>query len=127
MHCQNDMLFDQTKPAHTPETAHSRITARATSLLSYAAILALISASTATMMLCPCDSVGFHDPYAVSLVGIAALFGIAAAFLIYRRMRRDAGATAFLRAVGALAIVGVAVFAELSAAMYVVAWLARPR
>ena len=79
------------------------------------------------MKLYPCDSVGLHDHYAISLVAVAAVFGIAAAFLVYRRMRRDSGATAFLRVVGAIAVVGFGVYAELLAAMYVVAWLARPR
>jgi len=121
------MLFDESNRRHAAETQDSQTPRRARILLIYAAIFALISAATAAMMLCPCDSVGIHDHYAISLVAIAALFGIAAAFLVYRLMRRDTGATAFLKALGALAIVACALFAELTAAMYAVAWLARPR
>lgn len=93
----------------------------------YAAIFALISAATAVMLLCPCDSVGIHDHYAISLLALAALFGIAAAVLLYRRMKSDTGITGFLRAVIAMAVVGVSIYIELFAAMEVVAWLARPR
>jgi predicted membrane channel-forming protein YqfA (hemolysin III family) len=46
--------------------------------LDYALIFCLISASTAVMMLCPCDMVGIHDHYAISLVALAALFAIVA-------------------------------------------------
>lgn len=95
--------------------------------LTYASIFCLISASTAAMMLCPCDIVGIHRHYAVSLVGLACLFGIAAAHLVYRSMRRDAGMTAFLRAVIALAIVGASVYVELMVAMEIVAWMAARR
>jgi predicted membrane channel-forming protein YqfA (hemolysin III family) len=92
--------------------------------LSYALIFVLISASTATMMLCPCDTVGLHDYNAISLVALATLFGIAAAYVLYRRMSRDSGITGFLRAVIALAVVGVSVYVELFIAQEVVAWLA---
>lgn len=93
--------------------------------LNYALIFCLISAATALMMLCPCDIVGIHDQYAISQVACAAFFGIAAAYLIYRHMSRDSGITDFLRAVIALAIVGVSVYAELCLAMETVAWMAR--
>jgi len=95
--------------------------------LSYALIFGLISASTGTMMLCPCDMVGIHDYNAISLVALASLFGFAAAFVLYRRMSRDSGITGFLRAVVALVIVGVSVSVELFLAQEIVAWLARPR
>jgi membrane associated rhomboid family serine protease len=95
--------------------------------LSYALVFSLISASTAVMMLCPCDTVGVHDYNAISLVALAALFAIAAAYVVHRRMSRDSGITGFLRAVIALAIVGVSVYAELFLAQEVVAWLASPR
>ncbi len=120
------MLFSQPNPAAATESSAASLTARTKRLLSYIAIFALISASTAVMMLCPCDSVGIHDRRAISLVALAALFGIAAACLIYRRMQRDSGATGFLRAFAAIVIVGFAVYAELFVAMEVVAWLARP-
>lgn len=95
--------------------------------LSYASIFCLISASTAVMMLCPCDIVGIHHHYAISLVALASFFGIAAAYLVYRHMKRDSGFTAFLRAVIALAIVGVSVSVELFVAMKIVAWMASRR
>jgi len=79
------------------------------------------------MMLCPCDMVGIHDHYAISLVALAALFAIAAAYLVYRSMRRDQGITEFIKAVIALAIVGVGVYVELFAAMEIVAWMASRR
>ena len=91
------------------------------------AVFFLVSASTAAMMVCPCDVVGIHDHFAISMVALASLFGIAAACLVYRRMSRDSGLTGFLRAVIALAIVGVCVLVELFAAMEIVAWMARWR
>jgi hypothetical protein len=95
--------------------------------LSNAAIFSLTTAATAVMMLCPCDIVVLHDHYAVLLVAIAFLLGIAAAYLVYGRMKRDSGMTAFLRAVIALALVGASVYLELFAAMEIVAWMARRR
>lgn len=95
--------------------------------LSYALIFTLTSASTATMMLCPCDTVGIHDYSAISLVALASLFGIAAAYVLYRRMSRDSGITGFLRAAIALAMVGVSVYTELFIAMEMVARMASRR
>jgi drug/metabolite transporter (DMT)-like permease len=94
---------------------------------SYALIFGLISASTGTMMLCPCDTVGIHDYNAISLMAIASLFGFAAAFVLYHRMSRDTGITGFLRAVISLVIVGVSVYVELFVAMEIVARMARRR
>lgn len=121
--------------AHLPQTANMLLsaptpedsTSRLKRWLSYASIVALISAATAVMMLCPCDVVGIRHHYAVSLVALAALFGIAAASLVYRRLKRDSGTTAFLRAVIALAIVAVSIYAELWLAMEIVAWMAQRR
>jgi drug/metabolite transporter superfamily protein YnfA len=79
------------------------------------------------MMLCPCDTVGIHDHKAISLVALAALFAIAAAYLVFRRMQRDSGITGFLRATIALAIVAVSVYAELLLAMEIVARMASRR
>ena len=76
------------------------------------------------MMLCPCDTVGIHDHKAMSLVALAAVFAIAAAYLVYRRMNRDSGITGFLRAVIALAIVAGSVYVEFLIAMKVVALMA---
>lgn len=93
--------------------------------LSGALAFVLTVAATALMMLCPCDIVGIHRHYAISLVALAAVFAIAAACVLYRRMSRDSGITAFLRAVIALAMVAVSVFVELFVAMEIVAWMAR--
>jgi hypothetical protein len=95
--------------------------------ISNALILFFISAATGVMMLCPCDVVGIHDYGAIALVGLAALFGIAAAYLVFRRMKRDSGLTAFFRMLVALAIVGASVFVELFLAMEIVALRASQR
>jgi len=121
------LLFDRPNPAEPTASQAGSLTQRIRRLVSFVAILALISAATTVMMLCPCDSVGIHDHYAISLVAIALLLSISAAYLVYRQMQRDSGITGFLRAVIALAIVGFGVYAELYVAMEVVAWLARPR
>jgi hypothetical protein len=89
--------------------------------ISNASIFFLISAATAAMMLCPCDVVGIHDYDSIGLVALAALFAIAAAYLVFRRMKRDSGLTAFLRTLIAVAIVGASVYLELSLAMEIVA------
>jgi hypothetical protein len=101
--------------------------ARRNRWISTALIFALTTASTAVMMLCPCDTVGIHDYYAISLVLLAAVLAVAAACLIYRRISLDSGITAFLRAFIALAIAGVCVFVELVAAMEATARMAGPR
>jgi hypothetical protein len=89
--------------------------------ISNALIFCHISAATAAMMICPCDVVGIHDYGAVSLVALAGLFSIAAAYLVFRRMKRDSGLTAFLRALIALVVVGASVYLELFLAMEIVA------
>jgi len=101
--------------------------ARTNRWLGIASIFALITASTAVMMLCPCDAVGIHDYFAISHVALATLLAICAACLIYRRISRDSGITAFLRAFIALAIAGVCVFIELVVAMEATARMASPR
>lgn len=103
------------------------VSSQKTRWLTYALIFGLTLAATAAMMLCPCDTVGIHDYNSISLVVLATLFGIAAAYLLFRRMSRDSGITGFLRAVIALAIVGVSVYVELFVAQEVVAWLAGRR
>ena len=62
-----------------------------------------------------------HDYNAISLVALAGLFGLAAAYLVFRRMKRDSGLTAFLRALIALLIVGASVYLDLFLAMEMVA------
>jgi len=110
--------------SHKPASIYEPRTAI---LVSWVAIVLFTFASTASMMLCPCDSVGLRNHHAISLVAVAMLLGLAAAWLIYRRMRRDTGATAFLRAFTAIVAAGVAIYAELFVAMQIVAWMARPR
>jgi hypothetical protein len=121
------MLFnhpvDQDKPSPPPSPS-AAIPRRWFSTLG---ILALITASSGSMMLCPCDSVRSRDYHSIVLVALAALLAVSATVLIYRRMARDSGTTAFLKAVIAVALAAVAVYAELTVAMEVVAWLARPR
>ena len=95
--------------------------------LHVAGIVGFTSAATAVMLLCPCDSVGLRDHFALSLVGAAALCGLGAAWFIFRLMRKDSGDTVFLRAFVALAIAGAAIYAELFVAMQAVAWMARLR
>ena len=113
------MIFN----AETSEPAASR----KNRWIRYALIFALTAASTGSMMFCPCDSVGIHDYRAIRLVVLATFFGAVAAYLLYRGMRSDSGLTGFLRAIIAIAVIGASVFVELFLAMYVVAWLARPR
>lgn len=95
--------------------------------LGRASIFGLISASTAALLLCPFDCVTVHDRYAISLVALALLFAAAAVVVVLRRLARDSGTTGFLRAVIAVAFVGVSVSVELFLAMEIIAWLARPR
>jgi len=121
------MLFNQPSREAATQSRAPRLSPQAGRLLNAIAVFALISAATAVMMLCPCDSVGMHDHYAISLVALAFLLGGTAAYLLYRHLQPDFGITKFLRAFSAIAIVGVAFYLELSAAMEFVSWLARPR
>jgi hypothetical protein len=91
--------------------------------MSHAAIFSLTTASTAVLMLCPCDRPG-GSRYAVILVTLSALFGLAAAVLVYRRLETMSGITEFLRAVMALAIAGAGIYAEFVIANDVIVWLA---
>ena len=90
-----------------------------------AAIIVLTSAATGAFLLCPCDCVDQHDHYAILLVGLAALFSLAASVLVYRQMARDSGITGFLKAAIAAGFVVCCVYAELLLAMEGIAWLAR--
>lgn len=93
-------------------------------LRSRAFILGLISASTAALLLCPCDCPG-QNPHAISLIALSVLIGGGAAVLVYRELRPRSDITAFLKAVSAIAIVIIGVYAEFTAAMDLIAWLAR--
>lgn len=118
-------MLNTPDPAPSFKSPPSRPTPRP--LLNFIAIFALVSASTAALMLCPCDLVSIHDRYAISLVSFAVLFAIAAAWLIYRRLRRDSGTTVFFQVFISVAIAAVALYAELFVAMEAVAWMARRR
>jgi hypothetical protein len=91
---------------------------------SRALIFGLISASTAALLLCPCDC-AVQNPHAMFLIAISVLIGCCAAVLVYREMRRRSDITAFLKAASAIAIVVFGVYAEFAVAMYLIAWLAR--
>jgi hypothetical protein len=89
-----------------------------------ALIFSLISASTAALLLCPCDCPS-QNPHAIFLIAISILMGGGAAALVYREMRRRSDITAFLKAAIAIGIVIVGVYAEFTVAMDSIAWLAR--
>jgi hypothetical protein len=89
-----------------------------------ALIFGLISASTAALLLCPCDCPG-QNPHAIFLISNSVLMGGSAAALIYREMRRRSDITAFLKAAIAIGIVVFGVYAEFTVAMDLIAWLAR--
>lgn len=89
-----------------------------------ALIFGLISASTAALLLCPCDCPG-QNPHAILFIAISVLIGGGAAVLVYREMRQRSDITAFLKAVIAIAVVIAGVYAEFTAAMDLIAWLAR--
>jgi hypothetical protein len=89
-----------------------------------ALIFGLISASTAALLLCPCDCAG-QNPHAILLIAISVLIGGCAAFLSYRELWRRSDITAFLKAVIAIGIVIFGVYAEFAVAMDCIAWLAR--
>jgi hypothetical protein len=91
---------------------------------SRALIFALITASTAALLICPCDNTD-RNPHAISLIALSVLIGASAALLIYRELRRRSDITAFLKAVIASAIVLCGVYAEFAVAMDLIAWLAR--
>ena len=89
-----------------------------------ALIFGLITASTAALLVCPCDYAG-GSPHAISLIVISILIGAVAALLIYRELRHRSDITAFLKAVIAIGIVIVGVYAEFAVAIECIAWLAR--
>ncbi len=91
--------------------------------LNYAAIAALITASTAAILFCPCDYIG-QSPTAIILVSVSTAFGLAAAVLVFRAMKQNSGVTAFFKAATALAIVGLGVYVEFNTATRIIIWLA---
>jgi hypothetical protein len=89
-----------------------------------ALIFGLISASTAALLLCPCDCPG-QNPHAIFLIAISILMGGGAAAFIYLEMRHRSDITTFLKVVIACGIVIIALYAEFTVAMDLIAWLAR--
>ncbi len=83
-----------------------------------------ITAATTALLICPCDYAG-RNPHAISLIAISILMGCGAAALVYWEMQRRSDITAFLKAVIAIGIVIVGVYAEFALAMDLIAWLAR--
>lgn len=83
--------------------------------------------STGVLLLCPCDCVTVHNHYAISLVALSVLIAATAIFCTYRHLKSDSGITGFLRAVIAVAVVGMGIFVELFLSMEAIAWLARSR
>jgi hypothetical protein len=89
-----------------------------------ALIFCLITASTAALLICPCDYPG-QNPHALSLIAFSILMGGGAAFFIYLEIRHRNDITAFLKAVIAISIVVAGIYAEFTVAMDLIAWLAR--
>jgi hypothetical protein len=89
-----------------------------------ALIFGLTTASTAALLVCPCDYAG-RNPHALSLIALSILLGGGGAAFIYLEMRRRNDITAFLKVVIAVAIVIAGVYAEFTVAMDLIAWLAR--
>lgn len=111
------------KGARETESRGSRLGPRGRIWLSNAAISALTAASTALLMLCPCDRPG-GSRSAIILIALSALFGLGAAGLVYWRLATITGITEFLKVVIALAIAGASVYAEFVIANDVIVWLA---
>lgn len=91
---------------------------------SRALIFMLITASTAVLLVCPCDYPG-RNPHAISLIALSILFGGIAALLIFLEMRHRSDITEFLKVVIAIAVAIAGVYAEFTIAMDLIAWLAR--
>jgi hypothetical protein len=118
------MLFESHVAEENSGGKGSRLGPRARLWLSNARIFALTTASTAVLLLCPCDRPG-GSARAVLLVAVSTLLGLAAAALVYRRVQSIAGITEFLKVVIAIAVAGLCVYAEFEAAGDVIAWLAQ--
>jgi hypothetical protein len=94
--------------------------------LRYALTFTFITASTAALLLCPCDLPG-RNPRALPLIVLSAVFGLAAAGFLYRLLQRYTGITILLRALYAGALVVIGVYVEFDIATNLIAWMARSR
>jgi hypothetical protein len=96
------------------------------SWIGLASIAGLISASTFVLLLCPCDR-PTGSFFSLFLASLSGFFALAAAGVLYVRLRRDKAATAFISAFEAVAMAAIAVYAELRVALYIIQWLALHR
>jgi hypothetical protein len=92
--------------------------------LRYALTFALMTASTAALLLCPCDLPG-RNPRALPLIVLSAVLGLAAAGFLYRLLQPYTGITILLRALYAGAIVAFGIYIEFDIAANLIAWMAR--
>ena len=104
----------------------SKSNASLRSWIGLAWISGLVSASTFVLLLCPCDRPA-GSFYSIFLASLSGFFALAAAGVLYVRLRKDKAATAFISAFEAVAMVAIAVYAELRVALYVIQWLALHR
>ena len=118
------MLLDSESPGMRDPRSSSSAWLR--SWMGLALIAGLISASTIFLLLCPCDRPA-GSFYSVFLVSLSGFFALAAACVLYVRLRKDKAATAFISAFEAVAMAAIAVYAELRVALYVIQWLALHR
>jgi hypothetical protein len=118
------MNFD----SESPEVQEPRLSlgARPKPWISFVSAAVLVSASTFVLLLCPCDRPS-GSWAAILLVALSGLFALAAALVLYLRLRKDPGATAFISAFKAAGIVALAVYAELRIGVLIVEWMARIR
>ena len=118
------MLLDSESPGMRDQRFSSSAFLR--SSMGLVSIAGLTSASTFVLLLCPCDRPA-GSFYSVFLASLSGFFALAAAGALYIRLRKDKAATAFISAFEAVAVVAIAVYAELRVALYVIQWLALHR
>jgi hypothetical protein len=118
------MLLDSESPGMRDPRYDSSASLR--SWIGLVSIAGLISASTFVLLLCPCDRPA-GSFYSVFLVSLSGFFALAATGVLYGRLRKDKAATAFISAFEAVAMVAIAVYAELRVALYLIQWLALHR
>jgi hypothetical protein len=118
------MLLDSQSPGMRDPRYDSSASLR--SWIGLVSIAGLMSASTFVLLLCPCDRPA-GSFYSLFLASLSGFFALAAACVLYVRLRKDKAATAFISAFEAAAMVAIAVYAELRVALYVIQWLALHR
>ena len=118
------MNLDSESPGIRDPLSNSNASLR--SWIGLASITGLVSASTFVLLLCPCDRPA-GSFYSVFLVSLSSFFALAGAGVLYVRLRKDKAATALISAFEAVAVVTIAIYAELRVALYVIQWLALHR